>query len=232
MGEINLFAVAEDDALAFGRRTRDILVASDSAAWGVLLASLSSAHRLPRLTRDGRFVLDPHPIVDLAWHRSPGDPHASLVPDVVPRMESPDVRWLLSYAFLLTCELRVVLASPQFAYGWTDEIPDRRLLQSEGEREEHSQIARLFDRPDPPPDSLWFLSSTVSGPHGYLSRETIVHLLALEERTGLMTRLSQQFTSDPSESFEAFGRDIAQFHHFLALACATGRTICWSYFAL
>jgi hypothetical protein len=148
-------------------------------------------------------------------------------------MESPDVRWLLSYAFLLTCEPRAVLASPHFAYGWTDEIPDRGLLQSEGEREEHTQIAeRLFDRPDPVPDSLWFLPSTVSGPHGYVSRETIAHLLALEERTGLMTRLSQHFTSDPSESFQALGRDIAQLHHFLALACATGRTILWSYFAL
>src|SRR4029453_2673581 len=130
MGDSWLFGIREDRALTFGERVRGVLARRDTAGWGALLESFTSAYRPPFLTPDGRFIVDVHPLSDAAWHRTPDDARVPLSADVVPAVDSPDVAWILSYMLLMTSDIRVCLDSSHFAYGWTDEIPDRRLLES------------------------------------------------------------------------------------------------------
>jgi hypothetical protein len=233
MGAITLFAIAEGKAVAFGERVQGVVAGRDSAGWRELWGALSCAFRPPYLTPHGRFVVDPHPLVDIAWHRSPDAVRVPLGSDVVPAAESKDVAWLLSYALLLTADMSICLESPHFAYGWTDEIPDRRLLESPAERQAHARIGEaLFENPNPVPEALWFLPPTLSGPHAYLSPAGVRELVELETGAGVMKRLAERLQSETGDAYRWFGRDISRLSGFLELAGLGGHAVLVTYFAL
>jgi hypothetical protein len=74
VGDLWLLGLPERHAVAFGLRARNAL-SGDAAAWSVLLNSLASEYLLPSLTSDGRLVVDPHPLANVAWHRPPDSAH-------------------------------------------------------------------------------------------------------------------------------------------------------------
>jgi hypothetical protein len=222
---MNIFAIREDEALAFGRRYKEFLARRDVAAWAALLGTLQTLRCLPHLTQDGRLTQDSHPLVDFAWHLPPVRPRPTFVVDTLPEPGSEEIEWLLMRAILQTAEMRLETTSSRFEYQWTDEMLDQGLILPGIQQEAHALFVNLlFERQGNVPVEVSFLGAA-SSVHSYIARSEVMTLADLNARSGLARHLEVHYRSRPEEGFHEVGRDIAMLGHLVALSAASERAL-------
>ena len=217
------YGIREEAAISFGRKTREMLANQDLKKWGQLFERLAALRQRPYVGDDGFLSLDPKPLTDFNWYLSPAQAHPSFEATQVPSPDSPELQWLLSHVFLLSCELRLGIHWPKFGFGWTISVPDDRVVRSGDEREEFDLIsAMFFERPSQIPPDLWFLGA-VGREHAYASPTALNRLAQMEHEVGLLHRLATHYQAIDEPITRSFGEEIERMRCFFAL-CAMNRS--------
>lgn len=232
MSEPCFYAIAEQRAIAFGRRTQAVLADRDIAAWTKLFEKLSVLRRRPYLAHNGTFDLDVEPLTRFDWYLRPDRTYEVLAPNVTPPVDYEPLQWLLTNALLLACDYKLFVRWSKFHFGWTITIADEKMVQPGTEQAEFDLIVHtFFEHPGGLPQELRFLASA-SYLHAYATAERTREIVEVEDGAGLLARLARHYGSSTEPITRSFGEEIGKLHHFLRIAALERNAVFMCYHAV
>jgi hypothetical protein len=209
-----MYALYPQTVEPFAQNVRKIIQEKNLEAWRKLYDIFAATSQRPRPEAPADFGRPPERLTMIQYQTNLPD----LSAEEVPEWDSPSLRWLLRTFILLWDYPHLSGGWDKFAAWFMNNLSEELKAKGGAELEEHQFLMNLFFGATRAfPQSFQILQLNESALENFVSQQQLSTLIDVEDRVGLLRRLSYEYCRSSDGIIRGLGTEIGMIDNFLPL---------------